>query len=57
MTDTPREAKMKRITKNRGRGPLDIERTPKKPPKMRSRSTFPQGRKIPSRPFQSKRQQ
>jgi len=55
--DTPRENKIKRIRAKRGRGPLDLERTPKDPPKMRGRSTFPQGRKIQSRPFQSKRQQ
>ena len=49
--DTPREAKMKRLDKKRGRLPLDIERPPKKPGKIKSRG-FKQGhRPIPARPF------
>lgn len=35
--DTPREAKMKRVQAGRGRTALQLERTPKAEPKMRSR--------------------
>lgn len=53
--DIPRENKIKRIRAARGRGPLDIERPHRDPPKMRSRNSFPKARRpMPSRPFPRK---
>lgn len=45
--DTPREAKIKRVRRKHGLDPDN--RKPR--PKMRSRSTFPAGRKMQSRKF------
>lgn len=50
--DLPGIAAIKRYGKNRL--PLDISRPVKQPPKMRGRSTFQKGGKIPSRPFQKR---
>lgn len=41
--DTPREAKMKRVQKKAGRRAMDVERTPKAPPKMRGSRGFAPG--------------
>ena len=53
--DTPREAKMKRVTEKRGRTALQVERSPKAAPKMRGNRQFQQGhRPMPSRPFRGR---
>ena len=53
--DTPREAKMKRVTKKRGRTALDLDRSEKQPPKIKTRKhSWPQGRKLQGRQFQRK---